>query len=59
MLFHKDSGKALCMVDLDTLMPGYAFYDFGDALRTIANTWAEGAEEKPVAFRKDHALAFY
>lgn len=58
MLFHKDSGKALCMIDLDTLMPGYAFYDFGDALRTIANTWAEGAVEKPVAFRKDHALAF-
>lgn len=58
MLFHKESGKALCMVDLDTLMPGYAFYDFGDAFRTVANTAREGDFSTKVGFRKDYAQAF-
>jgi hypothetical protein len=26
--------KALCLIDLDTVMPGYVHYDFGDAMRT-------------------------
>lgn len=42
MLFHKETNKGLCLIDLDTLMPGYFFYDFGDAYRTIANTAIEG-----------------
>lgn len=33
--------KALCLIDLDTVMPGYVHYDFGDAIRTAANTAAE------------------
>jgi Ser/Thr protein kinase RdoA (MazF antagonist) len=33
--------KALCIIDLDTVMPGYVHYDFGDAIRTAANTAAE------------------
>jgi hypothetical protein len=33
--------KALCLIDLDTVMPGYIHYDFGDAMRTGANTAAE------------------
>ncbi|HEY5469723.1 MAG TPA: aminoglycoside phosphotransferase family protein [Bacteroidales bacterium] len=33
--------KALCIIDLDTVMPGYVHYDFGDAIRTVANTAAE------------------
>ncbi len=40
ILFDK-SGKALCLVDLDTIMPGYIHFDYGDALRTLANTAAE------------------
>jgi len=32
---------AQCVIDLDTVMPGYVAYDFGDAIRTIANTAAE------------------
>jgi len=27
----------LCLIDLDTIMPGYFLYDFGDAVRTIVN----------------------
>jgi hypothetical protein len=33
--------KALCIIDLDTVMPGYAHYDFGDAIRTATNTASE------------------
>jgi hypothetical protein len=33
--------KALCVIDLDTVMPGYVHYDFGDAIRTAANTAPE------------------
>ena len=33
--------RALCVIDLDTVMPGYVHYDFGDAIRTAANTAAE------------------
>lgn len=40
VLFSRDK-KALCLIDLDTLMPGYFLYDFGDAIRTIANPAAE------------------
>jgi Ser/Thr protein kinase RdoA (MazF antagonist) len=32
---------AQCVIDLDTVMPGYAAYDFGDSIRTIINTAAE------------------
>lgn len=30
-----------CVIDLDTVMPGYVAYDFGDAIRTIINNAAE------------------
>lgn len=33
--------KALCVIDLDTVMPGYVHYDFGDAIRTAANSSLE------------------
>ena len=36
---HND--EVLCVVDLDTVMPGYVLSDFGDFIRTGANTGAE------------------
>lgn len=33
--------KAICIIDLDTVMPGLSAYDFGDAIRFGANTAAE------------------
>lgn len=33
--------EAQCVIDLDTVMPGYVAYDFGDAIRSIINTAAE------------------
>ncbi len=32
-----ENDKALCVIDLDTVMPGYVHYDFGDAIRTGAS----------------------
>lgn len=43
MLFDKE-GKVLCIIDLDTVMPSFVFSDYGDFLRTAANT---GAEDDP------------
>ncbi|MGO1243377.1 MAG: phosphotransferase enzyme family protein [Sphingobacterium sp.] len=34
-----------CVIDLDTVMPGYVAYDFGDAIRTIINSAAEDEED--------------
>ncbi|MDB5131848.1 MAG: aminoglycoside phosphotransferase family protein [Mucilaginibacter sp.] len=36
-----ESDHAQCVIDLDTVMPGYVAYDFGDAVRTIINTAPE------------------
>jgi Ser/Thr protein kinase RdoA (MazF antagonist) len=36
-----ENDKGLCVIDLDTVMPGLAHYDFGDAIRTATNTGAE------------------
>ena len=41
ILFSKNQNKALCLIDLDTVMPGYFYYDFGDAIRTLVNTAPE------------------
>jgi len=41
VLLHKDTGKAICVVDLDTVMPGCALDDFGDLVRTAANAASE------------------
>lgn len=35
------TGEALCIIDLDTIMPGLSIFDFGDSIRFGANTAAE------------------
>ncbi len=40
-----EDNKALCVIDLDTVMPGYVHYDFGDAIRTAANTASEDEDD--------------
>lgn len=44
ILFDADTGKALCIIDLDTVMPGLSLYDFGDSIRFGAST---GDEDEP------------
>ncbi|MBQ2998820.1 MAG: aminoglycoside phosphotransferase family protein, partial [Clostridia bacterium] len=41
VLFDEQSGKCLCVIDLDTVMPGSLLCDFGDAIRFAANNTAE------------------
>ena len=41
ILFDEATGKALCIVDLDTIMPGYSVNDFGDSIRFGATTALE------------------
>lgn len=43
ILFDED-GKTLCVIDLDTVMPGFVLSDIGDFIRTGANTGAEDDE---------------
>ena len=41
VLFDRETLRPRCIVDLDTCMPGYALYDFGDLVRFTAATAAE------------------
>lgn len=43
MLFDEND-EPICIVDLDTVMPGYVLSDFGDFMRTAANTGEEDDE---------------
>ncbi|MCK0146123.1 aminoglycoside phosphotransferase family protein [Arenibacter sp. F26102] len=45
ILFSKEDNTALCLIDLDTIMKGYFYFDFGDAIRTVANTAAEDEQD--------------
>ena len=41
ILFDAESLRPVCVIDLDTVMPGYSMNDFGDSIRFGANTAAE------------------
>ncbi len=59
ILFDAVSGKAVCVIDLDTVMPGSALYDFGDALRLGGSAAAEDeADLSRVSFRVEAFEAF-
>lgn len=58
MMFDKD-GNILCVIDLDTVMPSYVFSDFGDFLRTAANTAAEDEPDtSKISFNMDIFKSF-
>ena len=42
ILFDADGVSPICVIDLDTVMPGYSVTDFGDSIRFGANTSSEG-----------------
>ena len=50
ILFDSDTNKGLCIIDLDTIMPGLAANDFGDSIRFGAST----AEEDEKDLEKVH-----
>jgi hypothetical protein len=39
------TGEGICVIDLDTVMPGLSLYDFGDMVRTAARPCAEDEED--------------
>ncbi len=53
------SEKGLCLIDLDTIMPGYFHYDFGDAVRTIVNPAKEDERDmSKICLNRDYFKAF-
>ncbi|MGB0082606.1 MAG: aminoglycoside phosphotransferase family protein, partial [Terracidiphilus sp.] len=45
VLLDDATGESLCVIDLDTVMPGLALYDFGDMVRTTTSPAAEDEQD--------------
>ncbi len=45
VMFDNKTGEGICIVDLDTVMPGLSLYDFGDSIRFGASTAAEDEKD--------------
>lgn len=59
VLFDKNTSKALCMIDLDTVMKGSIVYDYGDALRVGASNAREDEKNlEKVTINLDYFKAF-
>lgn len=43
--FDSITNEAICVIDLDTIMPGLSLYDFGDAIRACAVTTDENEQD--------------
>lgn len=56
ILLDEKTHKAVCIVDLDTIMPGLCAYDFGDAIRFGANT---AVEDEPDVSKVSLSLELY
>lgn len=41
IMIDDETGEAICIIDLDTIMPGLSIFDFGDSIRFGANTAEE------------------
>lgn len=59
VIFDEHSDKAICVIDLDTVMPGLALYDFGDSIRFGANTAVEDEKDlSKVSVNLDYFKAY-
>ena len=56
VMLDAETGKALCVIDLDTVMPGLVAYDFGDSIRFGAST---GAEDEKDLSKIEMSLSLY
>ena len=45
VLIDKNTGEGICIIDLDTIMPGLSLYDFGDSIRFGATRAAEDEKD--------------
>ena len=59
VMLDAKTGEGVCVIDLDTVMPGSLLYDFGDALRFGGNSGAEDETDlSKIYFRLDYFEAF-
>lgn len=59
ILMDAKTGDSVCIIDLDTVMPGSSLYDFGDAIRFGASSVLEDERDlDKVSFRGDMFEAF-
>lgn len=59
VIFDEETDDAICVIDLDTVMPGLALYDFGDSIRFGANTCAEDEPDTSrIAINLDYFKAY-
>lgn len=56
VLIDQETGKGICVIDLDTVMPGLSAYDFGDSIRFGAN---DCAEDEPDQSKVHFSLHLY
>lgn len=56
IMFDCNTRHAICIIDLDTVMPGLSVHDFGDAIRFGANT---AAEDEPDSTKVSLSLALF
>lgn len=56
ILFDKETKKPVCIIDLDTIMPGLSINDFGDSIRFGAST---GAEDEKDLSKVNFSLELY
>ena len=52
VLLDKETGKALCVLDLDTVMPGLSSWDFGDGIRFGAAVRGEDEDTNEMDLRR-------
>jgi Ser/Thr protein kinase RdoA (MazF antagonist) len=58
VLLHKDNYAGVCVIDLDTLMPGYFLSDLGDMMRTYLCAYDENeADLKKITVREEYFKA--
>ncbi len=56
VLLDKETGEGVCVIDLDTVMPGLSLHDFGDSIRFGANT---NAEDEPDLSKVNFSLDLF
>ena len=58
-ILYDPDDQILCIIDLDTVMPGSILFDFGDAIRTLCNNAAEDEPDlSKIGFKSDYFEAF-
>ena len=59
VLMDKYTNEAICVIDLDTVMPGSALYDFGDAIRSgAATTFEDDTKLENVGINMEYFTSF-